>query len=85
MVDETTITVPALAAARAVAQLPVGVRHRWYAQGATSTGNDTRVPSTDVEGSGAPAPRRKRGRSIQRSNARRFSASVHSSPAPPAK
>jgi len=76
--------VPAVAAARAVARSPSGCANPWYAQGATNTGNATGVPRIVVEGSGSPAPRKNRGRSLHRSNARTFSASVHSSPAPPA-
>ncbi len=81
---ETTMTVPARAAARAVASSPSGCACFWYAHGATSTGNAISVPGTDVDGSTGHAPVSIRGRITQSSNARRFSARVHSSPAPPA-
>ena len=83
-VEETTMIVPAAAAARAVARSPSGCAIDWYAHGATSTGKDSDVPRIVVDGSGWPDPRKTLGRSLHRSNARRFSASVHSSPAPPA-
>ena len=81
---ERVITVPALAAARAVASSPSGSQSRWKAVGATSTGSATSLPSTVVAAVTLPTSTSTRGRSSQRSKAAAFPRSVCSSPAPPA-
>ena len=84
-VDDTTISDPSSAAARAVPASPSACASHWNAHGATITGDDSAAPSTVTDGSGDDDARSTRGLSTHRSNARRFSAIVHSSPAPPAK
>jgi hypothetical protein len=79
------ITVPAAAAARAVAASPSGWHMRWKAVGATSSGIDTGVPRTVVRVVVVLTSTSMRGRSCQRANASTLSRSVRSSPAPPAK
>ena len=78
------MTVPAPAAARAIASSPSGWTVRWKAVGATNSGIELSVPSTVVAVVTRETSTSMRGRKIQRSNAARFSRSVHSSFAPPA-
>ena len=77
--------VPAAAAARAMPASPSGWAMRWNATGATSSGIETSVPSTDVAVVASLTSTSARGRSRQRPYASTFSRSVRSSPAPPAK
>ena len=77
------MTVPAAAAARAIASSPSGCTVRWKAVGATNRGIELFVPSTVVSVVTCETSTSIRGRRIQRSNAVRFSRSVHSSFAPP--
>ena len=81
---DSTIRVPSEAAARAVASSPSRWARRWNAVGARAMGNASGVPSTAVSSETFETSFRTRGRSAHRANARRFSASVHSSPAAPA-
>ena len=81
---DSVINVPAAAHARAVATSPSGFAIRCSAVGAASTGILTGCPSTIVERSTFDTSTSTRGTSATRSNAKRFSRSVHSSPAPPA-
>ena len=82
---DSTIAVPAAAAARAIPGSPSGWAMRWKATGATSRGIERRAPSTVVSVVGALTSTSARGRSSQREKASTFSRSVRSSPAPPAK
>ena len=79
------MTVPAAAAPRAMALSPSGWAKPWNATGATSTGRLTSVPRTVVAVVTSETSTSIRGRSTQRRKAARFSPSVHSSFAPPAK
>ncbi len=58
---------------------------RWKAVGATTTGSEMSVPSTVVAVVTLDTSTSTRGLSTQREKAARFSRSVHSSFAPPAK
>ncbi len=80
-----TSTVPAAAVALAVASSPSGCARRWNAVGATTTGIDARAPGRATARSRTGVPRRIRGSSASRPNARSFSPSTTSSAAPPAK
>ena len=60
------MTVPAAAAARAIAGSPSGWAIRWNATGATSSGIDTSVPSTVVAVVASLTSTSARGRSCQR-------------------
>ena len=77
------MTVPTPAAARAIASSPSGCTVRWNAVGATNSGIELSVPRTVVAVVTSETSTSIRGRRIQRSNAARFSRSVHSSFAPP--
>ena len=81
MVD-TTMIVPTVRAARAVASSPSGSARRWKAVGATSTGTGTAVPSTVVEASMVDTSTSTRLWKRHRWKARSFSRTVHSVRAP---
>ena len=63
---DSTITVPAAAAARAIPGSPSGWAIRWNATGATSSGIDTSLPSTVVTVVASLTSTSARGRSCQR-------------------
>jgi hypothetical protein len=81
----TQNTVSSPAAARAVAPSASPQARPWKAIGATSTGQLVGRPSTVVARERRPTSTSTRGRSGRRSNARRFSRRVRSSPDPPLK
>ena len=83
--DETTMIVPAAAAARAMPPSPSSCAIRWIATGATSTGIETGVRSTVVAALVSLTSTSTRGRSAQRRQPSTLSARAHSSSAPPAK
>ena len=74
---------PARAAARATESSPSGSAMRVNPVGARTSGSGSGRPSSVVEGSGTPTPRRIRGWNPMRWKAAEFSASVRSSSAPP--
>jgi hypothetical protein len=82
---ESTMIVPALAAARAVAASASACANCCSATGATRIGAPTVVPSTVMLVSTVLTSTSTRGLSFQRANAAMFSRSVDSSPAPPRK
>jgi hypothetical protein len=79
----TQNTVPWAAAARAVAASASPHASPWKAIGATSTGQLVGRPRTVVAKERQPTSTSTLSRSRRRSNARRFSRKVRSSPAPP--
>ncbi len=85
MIVETQKSVPAAAAARAVASSPSAASIPCIANGATSSGIETGVPSTVVAVVISDTSTSIRGRNRQRPYAAAFARSVTSSPAPPAK
>ena len=82
---DSTITVPAAAAPRAVPDSPSAPASSWYAVGATSTGAATGVPSTVVPVPTDVTSRSTCGRRRSRPQAATLSRTVDSSSAPPRK
>ena len=82
---ETTYTVSASAAARAVASSPSSVKKRCIAVGATTIGVAMRVPSTVVVRSIVDTSRSTCGTSVQRVHAARFCVAVTLAPLPRAR
>ena len=82
---DTTYTVPAVAAARAVASSPASVKKRCIAVGATRIGVATGVPSTVVDRSTVETSRSTWGRSVHRRQASTFSRRVTPAPLPRAR
>jgi hypothetical protein len=81
---ETTMTVPAREARASGGDLAVGMRTLLVCPRRDQDRARDRVAENRGAGSAGPGPVSIRGRITQSSNARRFSARVHSSPAPPA-